>query len=420
MKLLMVAAHGGFGSECVPLGGGAAIFERLCYCWQTQPPPGLELLTAGAGPHSGSDLPYQALATPPYEPSRLGAFAYARFCRAFERATTEWALKLQPDLVLAHDISEGPNINVLRQAGIPVATIFHVDVVDIFNRLYLGKLLAPEHLTRTYRALRRLPWPDVLKLVFEKQQVVLESGALQIVPSSGAAQLLKRCYPHAPSPIATLGWGVPPHPFTDEEVVLSAQSLREAYQIPQDHRVILSLSRLSPEKAQHRLLEALLWAEQRGVVPPSTSIVIAGAPAFMRGQAHFKRLKCLAQRLRTPVYFPGHVGGLQRAGWYRTAQVMVVASLHESYGLTTLEAMQHGCPVVAVESFGTAVTVTPSCGLLVPAGRELCARLWKSIEAILLSPHYTQLRQGALQQAQRLNFSATADKLLSLLQKHLP
>lgn len=417
----MTAAHGGFGSERVPLGGGAAVFERLCQAWADPGDLSLRLLAVGAGPRIAPGVDYSQVAAPPLEPSRLSTVAYARFCRDFERATTELALRERPDLVLAHDISEGPDVKALRAAGIPVATIFHVDVVDIFSRLYLGSKLPPEQLARVYRRASRWPWPAVLKLVFEKQQQVMSLGCLNVVPSQGAADLLRRCYPLEPSPTEVVGWGAPRLDLDEQLIAATALELRRSAGIPAEHEVLLTLSRLSPEKAQHRLLQALALAEAEGRVPRNLTVVIAGAPAFMQGESHARRLRKMAGKLRTRVHFAGHVGGLERAGWYRAADLFVVCSLHESYGLTTLEAMQQGCPVVAVSSFGTEATVCPQAGRLVPPGPELPLRLWGEIELLLglkgAGPR-RGLALGARQQAGRLTFERAASRLGQLLETY--
>ena len=408
----MTAAHGGFGSERVPLGGGAAVFERLCQAWAKHPE--LELQTAGAGPYAPRGVAYSQIAPPPQEPSQLGTMAYARFCRKFEHATTELALQQRPDLVLTHDISEGPDVATLRKAGIAVATIFHVDVVDIFARLYLASLLKPQWLTQGYRRYQALPWPNVLRLVFEKQQQVMSLGVKNIVPSPGAARLLARCYPNAPSATEVIGWGAPQLDLEETSIEERARALRREAGIPDHHKVLLTLSRLSPEKAQHRLLEAVLLAESEGRAPQEVTLVIAGSPAFMQGESHAQKLRKLAQKLRTKVHFAGHVGGLDKAGWYRAADIFVVCSLHESYGLTTLEAMQQSCPVVAVSSFGTEATVSAECGRLVPPGGELVRRLWGELE-LLLSPQgeaeRALLAQGARKQAEKLSFQTAAEHL---------
>lgn len=417
VKILMMAAHGGFGSENVPLGGGAAVFERLCQAWAGR--DGLELWALGAGERAPKASRYFQVATPNRAPSALSTLAYARFCHQFEQESTHLALAEKPDLVLTHDVSEGPNIRALRAGGIAVATIFHVDVVDIFSRLYLGSLVSPARLARWYSQTARAPWPHLLRLVFEKQQQVMEHGQLNFVPSPGAAELLKQCYPDAPSPTQVVGWGAPSLELSPLEIANRARELRQSNEIPDDHMVLLTLSRLSPEKSQHRLLQAVALAESEGRAPENLTVVIAGAPAFMQGAAHARRLHKLAKSLKTRVVFPGHVGGLDKAAWYRTANLFVVCSLHESYGLTTLEAMQQGCPVVAVSSFGTQATVPPEAGRLVKPGPELVRRLWGELE-LLSTPEAEELRRqlshGALQTARTQTFEAASRKLLESLQ----
>ena len=415
MKIVMSASHGGFGSERVPLGGGAAIFERLARHDAFRK---LDITLLGAGNSSPPDLPYEPLTCLKKAPSSLSVMEYARFSREFGDRTTQRALELKPDLLLCHDISEGPDVKRLHNAGIKTATIFHVDVVDIFNRLYLGSFLDPATLTSSYRVSRALPWPAVLELVFENQQNVMDYGCLSVVPSSGSARLLERCYPNSPAPVRTIGWGAPERRFSESELAQRAEVLRREHGIGPNRRILLTLSRLSPEKAQDRLLKAALAAEQNGTMPPDITLVIAGAPAFMEGQRHARKLRKLAAQLSTPVIFPGHVGGLDKESWYHTATLFVVNSLHESYGLTTLEAMQHACPVVAVESFGTADTVTPEVGRLVPPGPELPLRLWSTLHYLLKKEQtevLTKMAQAAKEKSARETFDRAAETLLAEL-----
>jgi glycosyltransferase involved in cell wall biosynthesis len=412
----MSAAHGGFGSERVPLGGGAAIFERLA---ASSAFSDLDLQLLGAGPQEDSEGRYLRILHQEETPSTLSMLEYARFCRRFGEATTDRVLALRPDILLCHDISEGPDVARLAAAGVKVVTVFHVDVVDIFGRLYLGGLVDPVSLTSGYRRCRRLPWPAVLRLVFEKQQQVADHGALSIVPSRGAGELLQRCYPKGRAPILTLGWGVPEDRFPPPSVERKSHELKVRHSIPTHHRVLLTLSRLSPEKAQHRLLQAIEFAESSGRMPDDVTVVIAGEAAFMEGKRHAHKLRKLAARIETRVIFPGHVGGLEKAAWYRMADLFVVNSLHESYGLTTLEAMQQCCPVIAVKSFGTADTVTDDVGRLVPPGPEIERRLWGTLEKYLKDEAKDQLETmglNAQKKAALSTFEYTAETIRSSLE----
>ncbi len=73
-RIIYTAAHGGFVSEAVPLGGGAAVFEHLVEEWSRTKPFELKTITPailGSTAPRGRDL------------VRFGESAYARFCREF-------------------------------------------------------------------------------------------------------------------------------------------------------------------------------------------------------------------------------------------------------------------------------------------------------------------------------------------------
>ena len=58
--------------------------------------------------------------------------------------------------MLCNDVSEGPDFAALANAGFPVFTIYHVDVVDYFCRIYLHQWFRPETAVRLYDQLATL------------------------------------------------------------------------------------------------------------------------------------------------------------------------------------------------------------------------------------------------------------------------
>jgi phosphatidylinositol alpha-1,6-mannosyltransferase len=69
------------------------------------------------------------------------------------------------------------------------------------------------------------------------------------------------------------------------------------------------------------------------------------------------------------VRFVGRVGEAELADWYRWADVFVLPSSGEGFGIVYLEAWSHGLPVVAAEAGGAAEVVEDGrTGLLVPPG----------------------------------------------------
>lgn len=321
VEILYTAAHAQF-PDTEPLGGGKAVadyLEREHTDWTVLSPRSLKL----------------SLAKPIADMTEL---QYARFCRQFERAATDAILQRDPHrcVVLANDISEGPDFRRLGEAGYRIATIFHVDVVEYFTKFYLRNLVRPEHLTRFH-------WryvPDLFRLVFTKQEDCVRHSRRLIVPSAPMRDVILRCYPWCPAErIAVVPWGniAPPVPA-------------EPLDVADDEFVIITLSRLSPEKGIERLLQALRYVQM-----PRLRVFICGAPAYMKGRSYEHKLRRLAVDL--PVTFTGHVTGGRKSALLARADLFVSPSRHESYGLTIAEAMAHGCRVISHGHYGARAEV---------------------------------------------------------------
>jgi glycosyltransferase involved in cell wall biosynthesis len=355
-RVLYTAAHGGFSAEAVPLGGGAAVFEHLVEEWQRTQPFELQTITpeilGSAAPRGG-------------ELVKFGERAYARFSRDFERASTAAILRHDPadTVVLANDVSEGPDFAELGQLGYRVYTIYHVDVVAYVTAIYGRGLIAPETTVRWYRRLRRY-LPEMAGLVWEKQEASVRHSHGLIVPSEGMREVLLRCYPDCkPEKIHVLPWG-----NWNPDAPADPETLRREFGVPQDARVLLTLSRISPEKGQDLLLDALLEWERRDDFPKNPLwLFVCGDAAFMQGQRFLAKLRERAARLkRTRVVFPGYVTGERKRAFLALADLYVFPSRHESYGLTLLEALAAGLPAVCLDTSGARSVMREEFGALVP------------------------------------------------------
>ncbi len=355
-KVIYTAAHGGFTREAVPLGGGAAVFEHLVAEWSCTQPFELQTITPdilGSSAPSGGEL------------VQFGERAYARFCREFERAATAEILRHDPAhvVVLANDISEGPDFAELGARGYRVYTIYHVDVVAYVAAIYGRGLIAPETTVRWYRRLKRF-LPEMAKLVWEKQESSVRHSRGLIVPSDGMRDVLLRCYPDCPREnIHVLPWG-----NWNPDAPADPAPLRREFGVPQDARVLLALSRVSPEKGQDLLLEALLEWEQRDDFPAYPLwLFVCGDAAFMQGRRFLEKLRERAARLkRTHVVFPGYVTGERKRTFFVLADLYVFPSRHESYGLTLMQALAAGLPAVCLDTTGARSVMREEFGTLVP------------------------------------------------------
>jgi glycosyltransferase involved in cell wall biosynthesis len=109
----------------------------------------------------------------------------------------------------------------------------------------------------------------------------------------------------------------------------------------------------------------------------------------------------LAERVR----FAGEAGGAALEAHYLAADVFVLATWHEGYGLVVAEALAHGLPVVSTRTGGIPDLVEPeglaAAGLLVAPGDEMAlgGALARIMEDSALR---NRLRSGALEARTRL------------------
>lgn len=419
LRIMMTAAHGAADSEKTPLGGGATICQYLCHYWAHNPGVELTLLAPGSIPPEGVEF-RRIDVLQGRSPASLSEFPYASFCRKFESATTQAILQAQPDVVLTHDIAEAPTFALLARWGIPCVPILHVDVLDFFCRMYLHEWITPQQAEKLARRLRPYPIvPDILRLVFDKQAEAAQFCPRLVVPSPGMAPILTSTYPELNSErVLCIPWGAAPQPYAPDRVAQAAQDMNRRLGISSEDRVVCMLSRISPEKGQEVLLQALLEGPVPDLLQQRVVVVICGAAAYMQGPSFMRRLRQLAQQLRPKVrvIFPGHLGGLDKAAMLTRAQVFVSASHHESYGLTTMEAMSYATPVLGLETPGTQATINADCGILIPQDKNKKKALRRELYDLLLDEERCQaLAQGAQERAKNCTIGGAAQQLLEAL-----
>jgi glycosyltransferase involved in cell wall biosynthesis len=433
MGIVFIGSHLGYPMDRTPLGGGAMVGLRLLRHWAASGVEGLTALGSGPEPPAPGVEYIRLPEGGAYDLVRLSEFEYARFCRDFEAATTDWLLARQDRLppsattVLVNDVSEGPTLARLAAAGYPIVSLWHVDVVDYFNKIYLYSLVPPQHLTGLYERCRRLGLagavPDLLRLIFEKQRETVALSDRLIVPSRAMAETLSRCYA-GEAPGGRLGertrivpWGAFPDETPDPSQAL-VDELRARYRVGPQTSVLMTLSRIAPEKGIHLLLEALRLLEEQGRLEGrDVALLICGDASFMKGAAYFRRVRAAAASLRrVRVFFPGYLDAAAKKAHSRLAQLFVSPSVHESYGLNIVEAMQAGLAVLASDHYGVHDILDESCGLVVPytslaaAPRLLAAAL----EDVLGAPgRLAEMGRCARARAAGMPFSRAADAVLA-------
>ena len=138
----------------------------------------------------------------------------------------------------------------------------------------------------------------------------------------------------------------------------------------QGKRIVLFLSRLDPKKNVEGLLRAFRLIEDS---LPGTRLVIAGdgEAGYVAGLKRLAAELGLADR----VAWTGYIDGELKVSAYTTAQVFVLPSFSENFGIAAAEALMAGLPCVLGEGVAIAEEVAAAgAGLAVEPNPENIAR----------------------------------------------
>ncbi len=162
-------------------------------------------------------------------------------------------------------------------------------------------------------------------------------------------------------------------------------------------------------KAVSRLKRSGFWHGRRLVLAGGVSPGLAG---HVEVKATVKRL-----RLEQDVVFLGHVPDEDVPALYSLADLLVMPSLYEGFGLPPLEAMACGTPVVASDATSLP-EVVGDAGLLVPP-REARA-LAEAIETVLSDSELrNRMVEGGLARASAFTWERAAEETASVYRRVL-
>ncbi|MCZ6675188.1 MAG: glycosyltransferase [Verrucomicrobia bacterium] len=136
-------------------------------------------------------------------------------------------------------------------------------------------------------------------------------------------------------------------------------ALKNADDFPGTTQFALFLGRINWKKGLDRLIEA--WKDV-----PNATLLIAGNDEESY-QSNLERLATkfgVAERIR----FVGMVQGESKWRLFRDAELFILPSYSENFGMSVLEAMFMGCPVVVTPEVGLAEAIAESKAGLVVAG----------------------------------------------------
>jgi glycosyltransferase involved in cell wall biosynthesis len=150
---------------------------------------------------------------------------------------------------------------------------------------------------------------------------------------------------------------------------------------PSEGPVALALGRVEHKKGFDLLLRAFTRVLSEKAIPPTTRLVVGGDGSALDG------LRSLATELGVAdrVVLPGRLGREEVAAAVARADVFVVPSRVEAFGIVALEAWRGGCPLVMTSHGGAQDFVTDGIDGLVIDPEDVEA-LGGAIASLLADP----------------------------------
>jgi D-inositol-3-phosphate glycosyltransferase len=184
--------------------------------------------------------------------------------------------------------------------------------------------------------------------------------------------------------------------------------------------VLLFVGRLTPIKGLETLLRALAVLRSDGLATARLSLlVVGGTKGDEAGSGHLRRLAAELGVAKW-VDFRGPQPQDVLPDYYAAADLCLMPSRYESFGMVALEAMACGVPVVASRAGGLAVTVQDGAtGRLVPEG-DVAALAWAVAGLLADGPGRRALGVRAVEWARRFAWPTVGRSVAELYTELLP
>jgi len=175
---------------------------------------------------------------------------------------------------------------------------------------------------------------------------------------------------------------VPPGVDTSHFYPIPADEAKQYLGLKPENRMVLFVGRIEPLKGLDTLIQAMSCLDSQEIHRPVHLAIIGGEPDVIPEDMteEMTRLQKLCDELCMGgmVVFLGKRGQDTLPYYYSAAEVVVMPSLYESFGMVALEAMACGTPVIASEVGGLGYLVQNDVtGYTIPDSdpAELCEKL---------------------------------------------
>lgn len=277
----------------------------------------VRLLTLAAGHYSYEEAGVTYIGSVSAEAVYPGARIRLLSGKSLIKALMEW----KPDIL--HSNCEFSTFHyarkISRDLNIPIVHTCHTVYENYSHYIMPGRKMGKKAADKLYR------W-------------VGKKADCLIAPTEKMADILRDCGVAAPVYVAPTG--IDREAFMQEKSRIKGRIIRKEMKIPEEYTVLIFLGRLGKEKNCEELLRAFIRAKKE-----KTILIFAGdGPCRQELERQVKILKG-EDRVR----FTGLIPREETAVYYRAADLFVSASSSEAQGLTYLEALASGLPLLCRE-----------------------------------------------------------------------
>ena len=169
------------------------------------------------------------------------------------------------------------------------------------------------------------------------------------------------------------------------------------------------MSRLHPKKGLLNLIEALAIS-----LPDSWEVIIAGPDE----ENHRHEVECAVRRtqLTNKVTFLGPVDDGKKWAIYQSADLFVLPSFSENFGIVVAEALASGVPVITTIGTPWQELETHNCGWWIDIGVEPLAEALQIAMSLTDEERLRMGQNGRRLIEQKYNWSDVADKMITVYQ----
>ncbi|MGN6474472.1 MAG: D-inositol-3-phosphate glycosyltransferase [Mycobacteriales bacterium] len=253
--------------------------------------------------------------------------------------------------------------------------------------------------------------PEPAMRAIGEAQVVDAADRLIASTSDEAAQLVE-LYAADPSRVEIVAPGVDLQKFTPGGRIESRWRLG----IPADSVVLLFVGRIQPLKAPDVVLRtAAKLVESDPELRERLVVVIVGGPSGtgLEAPEHLAKL-AVSLGISDLVRFEPPAAQETLADYYRAADLTMVPSYNESFGLVALESQACGTPVLAARVGGLATAVKDGVSGLLVDGHDPRDYAAAARSVIHVPARRVALAEGAVAHAAAFGWDATVDRVLEV------